>query len=65
MLRGGRDPYWKRKAKTIVESRAKAGPLYDKKAVDRAKRGIRQWQDTVYREWTARLPEELRDHQIV
>jgi len=58
MLRAGRDAYWKKKAKTFVERRARSGTLYDKKAADSVRRGLKQWQDSVYREWTERLPEE-------
>ena len=63
MLRTGRDSYWKRKAKGVVVSRAKTGTLYDKKAVEQVRRGLKQWQESVYKDWTARFPEEPRDYQ--
>jgi methylmalonyl-CoA mutase N-terminal domain/subunit len=62
MLRSGRDPYWRRKAKAVVESRAREGPLYDRRAVEQIRRGVKQWQ-SVYEDWTTRFPEEARDHQ--
>ncbi|MDG6990445.1 MAG: methylmalonyl-CoA mutase family protein [Nitrososphaerota archaeon] len=63
MLRAGRDPYWKRKAKSFVETRAKEGSLYDKKALEQIRRGVKQWQESVYHDWTATFPEDARDHQ--
>ena len=63
MLRGGRDPYWKRKAKAVVERRASSGSLYDRKALEQARKGLEQWQDTVYREWAGRFPQERNDVQ--
>jgi len=48
LLREGRDPYWKRKAKAVVERRAAAGTLYDKKALEAIRNGLKQWQDSVY-----------------
>jgi methylmalonyl-CoA mutase, N-terminal domain len=62
LLRSGRDAYWHRKAKAVVERRAKTGTLYDKKAVEQIRRGVKQW-ESVYKEWTARFPEESGDHQ--
>jgi methylmalonyl-CoA mutase N-terminal domain/subunit len=49
LLRGGRDPYWKRKAKEVVEARAQFGTLYDGKAVENVRRGLKQW-EAIYRE---------------
>ncbi|MDG6985416.1 MAG: methylmalonyl-CoA mutase [Nitrososphaerota archaeon] len=63
MLRTGRDPYWKKKAKSTVESRAKKGTLYDGRALEQVRRGLKQWQDTVYRDWRALSSEEERDYQ--
>ena len=63
MLRTGLDPYWRRKARALVESRGRAGSLYDAKAVEQVRKGMRQWQEGVYKEWTAQFPEEARDHQ--
>ncbi len=63
MLMGGRDAYWRRKVKTVVERRAKTGTLYDKKAVESVRKGLRQWQESVYREWTEQSPETRQDFQ--
>ena len=48
MLRGGRDDYWRTRAKALVESRAEAGSLYDKGAIERIREGLKQWEDTLY-----------------
>jgi len=50
MLRGEKDAYWRRKAKEIVEARARAGSLYDRKALENVRKGLKQWQETVYNE---------------
>jgi len=63
LLRGGKEEYWRGKVKTVVERRAKVGTLYDRKAVDGVKNGLKQWEETVYREWTKRFPEERGDFQ--
>jgi methylmalonyl-CoA mutase, N-terminal domain len=63
MLRSGRDAYWKRKAKALVESRAKSGTLYDKRGLDQVRKGLKQWQDSVYRGWTAQFPEDAKEYQ--
>ena len=63
MLRDGRDPYWKKKAKAIVERRAQAGTLFDKKAAENVRRGLRQWEETVYRQWSEKATEARRDYQ--
>ncbi|MDE1853495.1 MAG: methylmalonyl-CoA mutase family protein [Thaumarchaeota archaeon] len=63
LLRTGRDTYWRKKAKTMVERRGAAGTLFDKKAADRVRKGLKQWQDTVYKQWTDRFPEGRQDFQ--
>ncbi|MDG6964609.1 MAG: methylmalonyl-CoA mutase family protein [Nitrososphaerota archaeon] len=63
LLRGGKDPYWKRKAKSVVEQRAESGTLYDKRALEQVRKGVKQWQDTVYKEWNDRAPGERKDVQ--
>jgi methylmalonyl-CoA mutase, N-terminal domain len=63
LLRGGHDIYWKHRAQEAVEGRAKAGSLYDKKAVDDIRRGVKQWQESIYREWTKRFPEAREEFQ--
>ena len=63
MLRGGRDQYWKRVAEATVERRAKAGALYDARAVEAVRKGLKQWQDTVYKEWAENAPQGRADYQ--
>ena len=63
MLRGGRDAYWKRKAREAVERRARAGALFDKKAVDDVRKGVKQWQEGIYKDWTERFPEGRQEFQ--
>jgi methylmalonyl-CoA mutase N-terminal domain/subunit len=63
LLRGSRDSYWKRKAKEAVEGRAKAGSLYDKKAVDDIRKGVKQWKESVYEKWTKNFPEAREEFQ--
>ncbi len=48
MLRGGRDAYWKRKAKEVVERRAAQGTLFDENAAENVRKGLRQWEEAVY-----------------
>ena len=48
MLRGGKDAYWRGKAKEIVEARARAGTLYDRKTLENIRQGLKQWQETIY-----------------
>jgi methylmalonyl-CoA mutase, N-terminal domain len=62
LLRDARDPYWKRKAKAVVERRARAGTLFDKKALENVRRGLREWEETVYGRWT-KSPETRADYQ--
>jgi methylmalonyl-CoA mutase N-terminal domain/subunit len=63
LLRGGRDDYWKETAVRFSESRAKKGSLYDAKALEDAKKGIKQWQDSVLGPWLGKSPETKPDHQ--
>ncbi|HEV2137487.1 MAG TPA: methylmalonyl-CoA mutase family protein [Nitrososphaerales archaeon] len=63
MLRGGRDAYWKRKTREVVERRAEAGSLYDKKAVNDMRKGVKQWQKQVYGEWTQKFPQARQEFQ--
>ena len=49
MLRGGKDAYWRRKAKAVVEERAREGMLYDGKAIEGVRRGLKQWEQTASR----------------
>ncbi|MDG6908989.1 MAG: methylmalonyl-CoA mutase [Nitrososphaerota archaeon] len=63
MLRDAGDAYWRKKAKSVVERRAKKGTLYERKAVERAREGLRQWQDTLYAEWAEKSPGAGRDPQ--
>ena len=63
MLRDGRDPYWKKKAKAAVEGRAREGTLFDRKALEGVRRGLAQWQGTVYGRWSEKSPEARADYQ--
>ena len=63
MLRSGRDSFWRRKVKQVVERRAQKGTLYDRRAVEQVMKGMKEWQKKVYAEWTGRFPEEVgKDH---
>ncbi|MCL4355403.1 MAG: methylmalonyl-CoA mutase family protein [Nitrososphaerota archaeon] len=63
MLRGGKDAYWGKKARSMVEGRSKRGTLYDGRAAERARKGLEQWEETVYREWTEGHPGRGGDFQ--
>ncbi|MDV3277216.1 MAG: methylmalonyl-CoA mutase family protein [Nitrososphaerales archaeon] len=63
MLRGGDDPYWKRKAKAVVERRAGEASLYDSKALESIRKGVKQWQETVLGPWTEASRETKDDFQ--
>ena len=63
MLRDGGDQYWKEKAKAIVERRAKTGTLFDRGALESARQGLRQWEKTVYAQWSEKSPETRGDYQ--
>ena len=63
MLRDGRDLYWRKKAKAIVERRAEAGTLFDKKALENVRRGLTQWEETVYSQWSEKAPDTRGDYQ--
>ncbi|MFI5404374.1 MAG: methylmalonyl-CoA mutase [Candidatus Gagatemarchaeaceae archaeon] len=63
LLGSEKEAYWRKKSKSVVERRARAGPLYDKKAVDSVKKGVRQWQERVFDEWVKEHPESKADFQ--
>jgi methylmalonyl-CoA mutase, N-terminal domain len=63
LLRGGRDAYWKRKAKEIVEARARLGTLYDEKSVENVRKGVKQWEERFFGEWKGKLPQGRQDFQ--
>ena len=63
MLRGGKEDYWRRKVKGVIEKRARAGALYDRKTGDSVRKGLKQWEETVYSRWTKRFPEGRGDFQ--
>jgi methylmalonyl-CoA mutase, N-terminal domain len=63
MLRGGREPYWKKKAKGAVERRAATGALFDRKEAERVRKGLKQWEESVYKERTGRSVGGERDYQ--
>ena len=63
MLRNGGEAYWKTKAKAVVERRAKQGGLYDGAAVESVRKGVRQWEESVFGEQAKKLPESRSDFQ--
>ena len=63
MLRGAKDAYWGRKVKEFIERRSAPGTLYDKKAAERIRKGLKQWQGSVYDEWKKTTPESGKDFQ--
>ncbi|MDG6899456.1 MAG: methylmalonyl-CoA mutase [Nitrososphaerota archaeon] len=63
MLRGGKDPYWGKKARSVVEGRSRKGTLYDAKAMEQVREGLKQWEKAVYKEWTDDRPEGGREVQ--
>ncbi len=63
MLREGKDPYWRKKAKELVERRARTGTLYDRRTLEEVRRGLKQWQESVYREADERASGDTRDFQ--
>jgi len=63
LLRGGRDSYWRRKAKSLVEKRAASGSLYDKSEIGNIRKGLKQWQKTLYDRAAEEAPEGEQDFQ--
>ncbi len=63
MLRNGGEAYWKRKAKAVVERRAKRGSLYDASALESIRKGVKQWEEGVFGEQAKKLPESRSDFQ--
>jgi len=63
MLRGARDAYWGRKVKAVVEKRSAPGTLYDKRAAEDIRKGLKQWQGSVYDKWKKTSPESGKDFQ--
>jgi methylmalonyl-CoA mutase N-terminal domain/subunit len=56
LLRSGREGYWRRKAKSVVEKRTRSGTLYDKKAIEAIEKGVKQWQSSVLGVWAGKVP---------
>ena len=48
LLREVQEPYWKLKAKSIVERRARPGTLFNKTAVEMVRKGFEQWHESAY-----------------
>jgi len=48
LLRGGKDAYWRKKAKDAVEDRGREGTLYDRKALENLRKGLKQWEEAIY-----------------
>jgi len=63
MLRGGKDVYWRKKAKEIVEARARSGSLYDGRTLENIRKGLKQWQETVYEEGGGKSREATEQYQ--
>jgi methylmalonyl-CoA mutase, N-terminal domain len=63
LLRSGKEAYWKKKAKSVVERRARQGSLYDEKALESVRRGVNQWRDKVLDDWVKAHPETKSDFQ--
>jgi methylmalonyl-CoA mutase N-terminal domain/subunit len=63
LLREGKDAYWRRRAREIVEARARAGTLYDRKALEDIRRGLKQWQETIYGQGAEESSGAVKDFQ--
>ncbi len=63
MLNGTKDRYWKKKARAYVERRGRAASMYDQRAVEDIRSGVRQWERDVLLPWLARNPEGEKDYQ--
>ncbi len=63
MLRSGGEPYWKRKSKGIVERRARLGDLYDRGAVEAVRKGVREWEESVFSEQARKQRSESSGYQ--
>jgi len=63
MLRGGKDVYWRRKEKEIVEARARSGSLYDSRTLENIRKGLKQWQETVHQEGGGKTHEPTERYQ--
>jgi methylmalonyl-CoA mutase N-terminal domain/subunit len=63
LLRNGGEAYWRTKSKSAVERRAKPGSLYDEAAVEAVRKGIRQWEASVFGEQSRRMPATKADFQ--
>jgi methylmalonyl-CoA mutase, N-terminal domain len=59
LLRGGKEAYWKKKLDAVIGGRASQGDLYDPKAIERVRAGLRQWQEQVFGPWTESAPQRL------
>jgi methylmalonyl-CoA mutase N-terminal domain/subunit len=63
MLRDDKDVYWRRKLEQIVERRAKQGKLFSKRAIMSIRRGLKEWEEKVYKKWTISNPEIKKNFQ--
>ncbi len=52
LLRDGREPYWGKKSVSFVERRGKAGGMYDGKALQELRSGLKQWEEGVLGPWS-------------
>jgi methylmalonyl-CoA mutase, N-terminal domain len=63
VLRRGGEPYWQRKAASVVEGRAKPGKLYEAGALQEDRKRMKAWHDGVYGTWVKEHGEEAVDVQ--
>ena len=63
MLGNGREAYWRKKVRVLVEKRSKEGTLYDKKAMEVIRKGVKQWEEEILKPWARSSPETRVDYQ--
>ena len=63
MLDSGNEPYWKTKAKEVSSRRASEGGLYDKRALEAVREGVKQWERKVFAQWVEEHPVSVDEAQ--
>ncbi len=63
MLRDNKDAYWRGRAGRLVEKRGGGGALYDRKAIEEIRRGVKLWQEKVLGPGAEKSPESRKDYQ--
>jgi methylmalonyl-CoA mutase N-terminal domain/subunit len=63
LLRGERDPYWKKRVERMVERRSKNASLFDARTIEEVRKGVKQWQEKVLDPWVKASGESRRDFQ--